>query len=108
MRGLARGIGSKDHVSSPSFKLSNIYKGKKITLNHFDFYRLEDAGLMEYGLSEITSDESQVLVVEWAEIVKNVLPDNRLKISLTAKSENERQVEFSYPKDLSYLLRGIK
>src|SRR6185312_5854101 len=46
VRGLAKGMGSQDTVRSPSFTLSNEYRSGKLTLYHFDFYRLEDPGIM--------------------------------------------------------------
>jgi tRNA threonylcarbamoyladenosine biosynthesis protein TsaE len=108
VRGLARGVGSNDHVSSPSFKLNNIYKGQKLTLNHFDFYRLDDAGLMKHDLEEARHNKNEVIVIEWAEIVKDVLPANRLKIDIKVTSENERQLILSFPKRLAYLIEGLK
>ena len=53
-KGIARGLGVKETVTSPTFALHNRYRGKKLFLNHFDFYRLSDgdearaAGLDEY------------------------------------------------------------
>src|SRR3989344_5721785 len=56
VRGLAKGMGSRDHVSSPTFTICNTYKVKSKSshaaqeLWHFDFYRLHEAGLIEHEL----------------------------------------------------------
>jgi tRNA threonylcarbamoyladenosine biosynthesis protein TsaE len=103
VRGLARGMGSHDTVHSPSFTLSNQYRAGKLTLYHFDFYRLKEAGIMREELAEILVDPQAVVVVEWADIVKNVLPAGKLTVHIKAPAENRRQLTFSYPHDLDYL-----
>ena len=45
-RGLAKGLGVKSTVTSPSFTISKLYQGKKCILAHYDFYRLDEPGLM--------------------------------------------------------------
>ena len=59
VRGIARGLGSTDHVSSPTFTISKIYKSPKLTLYHFDFYRLQEPGIINYELVEALHDEGQ-------------------------------------------------
>lgn len=107
VRGLATGIGSQDQVSSPSFTLNNVYRSDRLTLNHFDFYRLNGAGIMAEELSEIISDREAVVVIEWADVVKSVLPGDRLTIKINSLSEAERQLVFDCPNSLTYLLEGI-
>jgi len=107
VRGLARGVGSKDHVSSPSFTLSNQYQGNKLELIHFDFYRLDKAGEMEKSLVEFFGRSDVVVVIEWADIIKQVLPDKRLTINFSVISENARKLSFTYPKSLAYLTEGL-
>ena len=66
-RGLAEGLGLPDLVSSPTFALVNEYRGDKITLYHFDMYRisteegLESTGFYDYDF------ENNVAAVEWSE-----------------------------------------
>jgi tRNA threonylcarbamoyladenosine biosynthesis protein TsaE len=104
VRGLAQGMGSTDPVSSPSFTLSNQYQAGKLTLHHFDFYRLTEPGIMREELAEILTDPRAVVVVEWAGIIENVLPDERLKVKVTATGESARKFSFIYPESLQYLL----
>lgn len=103
VRGLARGMGSEDHVHSPSFTIGNQYRAGNLTLHHFDFHRLNDAGIMRDELAEILIDPQAVVVVEWADLVEDVLPAEHLTIHIKATGETTRQLNFAYPSSLSYL-----
>ncbi len=107
MRGVARGVGSHDHVSSPTFKISNEYKGEKLKLYHFDFYRLNDPGIIAHEMHDILSDPESSVVIEWGEVVQHVLPEERLSIELSASGEQERQIKITYPKQLEYLMEKL-
>src|SRR3990167_3513222 len=100
VRGLARGLGSKDIVTSPSFTLNNVYKAKAGTkIHHFDFYRLDDADAMSAQLLESLKERQVVTVVEWGDIVLNVLPERRITVEFkpVAAKEDDRQIIFHYP-----------
>jgi tRNA threonylcarbamoyladenosine biosynthesis protein TsaE len=101
---MARGMGSQDHVASPTFTLSKVYKAGSLELHHFDFYRLGDAGLMAHELYDLIADPEVVLVVEWGDVVQHVLPDERLTIRITRNAEEAREIEFRYPENLQYLV----
>ncbi len=107
VRGLAKGVGSHDHVSSPTYKLSNVYQGKELTLYHYDFYRLPEAGLMAHEISEALDDPKSVIVVEWGEVVRSVLPTIRCRIEIRNLSEDRRELSFDCPEKLRYLLDGV-
>jgi tRNA threonylcarbamoyladenosine biosynthesis protein TsaE len=103
-RGIVRGADSQDPVRSPTFTLSNQYKAAKFTIYHFDFYRLSEAGVMADELAEVIGDPKAVAIVEWGEIVTDVLPASRLSVKLTSVGENSRKIEFKAPDKLKYLL----
>ena len=103
VRGLAAGMGSADQVHSPSFTLSNQYRAGHKTLYHFDFYRLSEPGIMRDELAELLDDPSAVVAVEWADIVEDVLPVDRVTVKIKATDENERHFEFSCSEKLQYL-----
>lgn len=107
-RGLARGFGSRDHVASPSFTISYVYgrpDGKQ--LHHFDFYRLSDAGIVGTELAEVQADPDTVVVVEWGEVVHDVLPEQRLVITIKRIGETNREFICRYPEELGYLFADI-
>ena len=106
VKGLAKGIGSQDLVRSPSFTLSNQYIGKQLILHHFDFYRLDEPGIIRDELVEVLNDQLAVITVEWANIVEDVLPEDRLTIRFEPTSENKRRLTFEYPDSLKYLINA--
>lgn len=107
VKGLARGIHSTDVVSSPSFTLSNVYAGTQLTIQHFDFYRLHEAGIMREELAEVMQDKTVITVVEWGDIVAEVLPAERLTIRILNTGESSRQFRFSAPESLKYLIKAM-
>ena len=104
VRGLVAGMGSKDTVRSPSFTLCNQYRAGRLVLYHFDFYRLQEPGIMKDELAEILADPQAVVAIEWSDIVENVLPDNRLTVRIKTISEASRELTFEYPNSLQYLI----
>lgn len=91
-RGLAKGMGVKEPVTSPSFTISKRYSGEKGNLIHYDFYRLDDPGIMAEDLAEALSEEKTIVVVEWAGEVKGILPENRTKIEIKLNDDGTREV----------------
>jgi tRNA threonylcarbamoyladenosine biosynthesis protein TsaE len=106
-RGLAQGAGSSDVVSSPTFTVSKIYKTPALEIHHFDFYRLGDAGLIAHEVHDLLGDPTIVLVVEWANVVEHVLPDNRVTITLNRTGDESRSVSITYDDSLEYLVEDI-
>lgn len=106
VRSLAKGMGSTDKVGSPTFTISREYTAGDLTLYHFDFYRLGEAGIMSDELVEVMNDPKAVVAIEWAGIVEDVLPPERLTIHITATGENERAFDISYPEKLMYLIEA--
>lgn len=93
VKGLALGLGIDEDVQSPSFTISRVYEARdNLQLAHYDFYRLNDAGIMANELTETTQDIGTITVIEWADIVENVLPSNRLSIAFAAPTESTRRL----------------
>ena len=104
VRGLARGMGSQDKVASPTFTISHEYHTGRLTLYHFDFYRLSEAGIVADELREVVGDPTAVVVIEWGELVADVLPADRLSLTIRATGETARELTFRYPAQLAYLI----
>lgn len=115
VRGLARGAGSKDHVSSPTFKLCNEYEirhdkpemFKPERIYHYDFYRLPDSGLMGAELHDALQDDNGVVVVEWGKVAANVLPVDRLKIRIHKLADEKRAIVIDVPQKLAYVVEQM-
>jgi tRNA A37 threonylcarbamoyladenosine biosynthesis protein TsaE len=152
-RGLARGLGSKDTVSSPTYTIVQRYKihpessrlsevqgageqrtepyrdstakeqpqpatqqfakstssaassaggqasaAEEFWLHHFDFYRLNEAGIVADELAESLHDKNVITVVEWSDVVQDVLPKDRLTIEFKAVADDpeEREIVIKY------------
>lgn len=81
VKGLARGLGSLDDVTSPSFTINNQYRlSDGRILSHFDFYRLSEGGVMNQELAEDLNDVQTSVVVEWGETIGAVLPSQRYRL----------------------------
>jgi len=93
VKGLAAGLGIKDRsITSPTFIIINEYKGN-IPLYHIDLYRIgviED--LRDIGMEEIIYGKG-VTAIEWAERIKDALPDERLEISLKWVDDKTRTID---------------
>lgn len=105
--GIVKGAGSQDAVASPSFTISRLYETPKLNLYHFDFYRLNEPGLMANDISELLDDERAVLIIEWSDIIKPLLPDKQLGIEIVPISEEGRELVIDYPDDLAYLTEKL-
>jgi tRNA threonylcarbamoyladenosine biosynthesis protein TsaE len=95
VKGLAKGLGSKDEVSSPSFVLRNTYDGR-LKLNHFDLYRLEEPGLISHEINEALDEKDAVTAVEWAGTSEETLPEKRIIVELTPVTAESRKIKISY------------
>ena len=92
-KGLAKGLEVKRNVNSPTFTIIKEYQGR-LPLYHMDVYRLEN-GADEIGLDDYLFGEG-VCVIEWASMISDLLPSNRLDIKIYREGENERRIEL-YP-----------
>ncbi|MEK7233342.1 MAG: tRNA (adenosine(37)-N6)-threonylcarbamoyltransferase complex ATPase subunit type 1 TsaE [Elusimicrobiota bacterium] len=82
-RGLARGAGYRGRVSSPTFALAHVYRGRRLTLHHLDLYRVARGDGSELGLDEILSDPRGAVIVEWPDAAGGIWPKDRLEVTLS-------------------------
>ena len=98
VQGIVAGLGSSDHVQSPTFTLIREYTGR-LSVAHVDVYRLERVqDVVDLGLEEI-ADGDALLLIEWGDAVQDILPSERLRVTITtfdpAGSEGARQIELA-------------
>ena len=88
-RGLARGLGVADRVTSPTFTIVNEYEGALLPLFHFDMYRLEGPeDLFDIGWEDYL-DRDGVCAVEWSERVEEALPPDAVTVTLARHPQQE-------------------
>jgi len=97
VKGIAKGLGIRDFIKSPTFNLLHIHQGR-LPLYHFDFYRLGKSDLEDLGFVEYVYDSDGVAVLEWAERVEGELPPATTWITLKPLDENRREIHVKSPR----------
>ena len=86
VQGLAKSLGIENHITSPTFTIVNEYEGR-LPLYHFDVYRIADPDEMyEIGYEEYV-DSDGVCIVEWAELIEDLFPNDYYKITILKDEE---------------------
>ena len=101
-RGLARGLGVEERVTSPTFTIVNEYEGGRLPLFHFDMYRLGSADeLFDIGWEDYLR-RGGVCAVEWSENVEEALEEDAVRVDIRrGDRENERIISVENAPDLS-------
>jgi len=82
IKSIAKYLGVKDNVTSPTFNIVKQYNGREFKLYHFDLYRIDDEKELEMiGVRDILNDENSIIVVEWAENAPDYF-DRGMKINI--------------------------
>jgi tRNA threonylcarbamoyladenosine biosynthesis protein TsaE len=93
IKGIARGLGITQEVTSPTFTLVHEYGGGRVPLYHIDLYRLDNVEqAMAIGIEEYLTGNG-VTAIEWSEKIESLLPAGAIRIRLTALDENARRIE---------------
>lgn len=87
-KGFAHALAIEDTITSPTFTLIKEYLTGELPLYHMDFYRL-DKSPEEIGLEEYYN-KGGIVIIEWADVVKEYLPEERLDIRIVSLAEDSR------------------
>lgn len=105
-----KGLGIKDTITSPTFNIMKIYEIPQVTTDrkqmttdkkfrsayHIDAYRIKSTDLLKLGFKEIIKDAANIVLIEWADIVKDILPKEAINIEIEhADKEGERKIKLS-------------
>jgi tRNA threonylcarbamoyladenosine biosynthesis protein TsaE len=102
VQGMAKGLGIKEQITSPTFVLMKKYK---ISISHsrsairyfyhFDCYRIDKAWqISELGFDEIISNPKNIVAIEWPENISEILPEDKTVIKFEGIDENRRKIIF--------------
>jgi tRNA threonylcarbamoyladenosine biosynthesis protein TsaE len=92
VKGIVAGLGSGDPVTSPTFTIVHEYRGGRLPVYHFDFFRLQDRkSIASVGVDEYLFSDG-VSIIEWADRFPDLVPAKAQWISLEVRSENERTI----------------
>ena len=92
VRGLARGLGVRERVTSPTFTIVNEYEGGRLPLFHFDMYRLGSADeLFDIGWEDYLA-RGGICAVEWSENVSDALGNDCLRVDIRRGENDDQQI----------------
>lgn len=92
VKGLAQGLGIDEVITSPTFALHNSYTGR-LTLNHFDFYRIDDSEEVAIlGLDEFFYVKDAVCAIEWSKNIADLLPRHCITVTIEKLDDNSRKI----------------
>ncbi|MGN1379227.1 MAG: tRNA (adenosine(37)-N6)-threonylcarbamoyltransferase complex ATPase subunit type 1 TsaE [Bacilli bacterium] len=91
VKGFAHALGIDENITSPTFNIIKEYNSGELPLYHMDVYRIDDnnngLGIEDYF------NKGGICIIEWADIIKDYLPEERLQINFRVVSENTRVLE---------------
>lgn len=93
VQGLAKSFGIKERITSPTFVYMHVHKTtRELLFVHVDAYRGDAGTLQEIGLGEYLADPHTVVVIEWANKVKELLPDDVIHLEFAHAEDGVRSV----------------
>jgi tRNA threonylcarbamoyladenosine biosynthesis protein TsaE len=93
VQGIAQGLGVESRIISPTFIILRTYPLKSKKFYHVDLYRIEnEKEVEEIGLKEILKEKKDIVAIEWAEKIQNILPDERINVFLTNMGGDKRKI----------------
>lgn len=109
IKGVAVGLGVDEDVQSPSFTISRVYQARdSLSLHHYDFYRLEEPGVVSYELEESLNEPGAVTAIEWGESVAKVLPPHHIRMEFVYHKDDEaRSCRVELPEVYGYLREAM-
>ncbi|MGC1203833.1 MAG: tRNA (adenosine(37)-N6)-threonylcarbamoyltransferase complex ATPase subunit type 1 TsaE [Flavobacteriaceae bacterium] len=95
IKAIIKALGSNDEVSSPSFSIVNEYELKGDKVYHFDLYRINDLEeAYNFGIEEYLYSNHWI-IIEWPEVIEDILTDEIDIINLKIRSENKRNLKLN-------------
>jgi tRNA threonylcarbamoyladenosine biosynthesis protein TsaE len=102
-QGLLEGLGAEGPFTSPTFVVMKEYKLQKTSykfqvIYHIDAYRVDDKDILDLGWKEITSGTKNVVIVEWANRINEIIPENSVMIDFQWLDEKKRRIKVTRKK----------
>ncbi len=99
VQGFAKGLGIKEKILSPTFVIMKRFEIENLrftNLYHFDCYRIEKPSeLLELGFKKIIQNPKNIVVIEWADRIKKILPQRTIRITFDFLTEKKRKIIIS-------------
>ena len=111
LKGFAKGLKIEETITSPTFIIFKSFKipNREGLLFHFDCYRIEkEKEILNLGFEEIIKDKKNIVVVEWPEKIKKVIPKKHILIDFKLVSEDKRKIIVKIQNPKSQILNKFK
>lgn len=95
VKGVAAALGLKSSPTSASFSLMKEYKNKTRRMFHIDLFRLEEGEVFNLGFEEMLEDDSAIILAEWPDPIRHLLPADRLEMDFILKEGDERVIRLA-------------
>ena len=96
VQGFAKGLGIKEKILSPTFVIMKRFAIQNLrftNLYHFDCYRIEKPSeLLELGFKKIIQNSNNIVIIEWADKIKKILPKRIIRVTFDFLSEKKRKI----------------
>jgi tRNA threonylcarbamoyladenosine biosynthesis protein TsaE len=93
VRGFVTCLCGDSYIRSPTFSIVNIYESRDFLIYHFDFYRIKKKEeLIEIGYYDYITDENSIVLIEWADLFIDALPEKIKYVRFKELSENKREI----------------
>lgn len=109
-KGIAKGLGIDEYITSPTFNIVNEYDTGRLKLNHFDVYRVNDPDeIAAIGFDEYIFSDG-VSIIEWANYIEELIPKEYMSIVIekVCENENHRKITINYVGDRYTYVKEIK
>ncbi|HFC76838.1 MAG TPA: tRNA (adenosine(37)-N6)-threonylcarbamoyltransferase complex ATPase subunit type 1 TsaE [Candidatus Moranbacteria bacterium] len=104
-QGILQGLGAEGPYTSPTFIVMKEYRiennqiknGKQGVkkIYHLDTYRVETSDILDLGWNELVANKNNVIIIEWSEKIKEIIPDNSFWVKFKHLPNNRREIIFS-------------
>ncbi len=107
VKGFASSLGIDENITSPTFNIVKEYINGEMPLYHMDVYRLEDVLEDTIGISDYFN-KNGITIIEWSDIIKDLLPEERLEIKFKIVDEEKRILTLTpYGKDYEDIVSAV-
>ena len=109
-RGIAKGLGINEYITSPTFNIINVYETENIIFNHMDAYRMTDPEMLyDIGFDEMV-ESADLTVIEWANLIKDAIGDYSVRVDMLRGDSDEKRIIIleSSPEIIDEFIRSFK
>ncbi len=109
-RGIAKGLGINEYITSPTFNIINVYETEDIIFNHMDAYRMTDPEMLyDIGFDEMV-ESGDLTVIEWSNLITEAIGEYSVRVNMLRGNSEEKRIIIleSSPENIEKFVRSFK